>query len=363
MWTSGLFPVSIVLAEVCLCLEFWCGWVGLAISSGWSFWLHSRPLLDWLPLVGTSCCTCARFQFEGFLGWSSMLTHWESFCTCLRLACRWRPDSFLVRVHAVLGAGWLYCHSALEWGLLRFPRFYTPACCRVGRCCSFQPRSSKITWREMWRRSPATTYVRLAHCSGLLRSWSPLVRGFLWIGCRQRWFGFLWENGSSHNVPYSARIVDRSHSSWSTSSQKYRDRSFCCVCRRHLIDYSSMSTVVGLPDVSVESSFGRFSRLAFSNGWIDRSTPSSCGFLSIHGWWVPSIFAECPLWGLGRSFRPDSTSDNCWRKSCKIPPSSLVGSSVARGLLLLLQSWSLTRKVLITPNWRCSCRSSSYQSL
>ena len=260
--------------------------------------------------------------------------------------------SFLVGVHAVLGAWWLYCHSTVEWGLLRFPRFYTPACCRVGRCCSFQPRSSKITWREMWRRSPATTYVRLAHCSGLLRSWSPLVRGFHRIDSRQRWLGCLRENGSSWIIPYFARTVDRSPSSWSTNSRKSRDHSFYSVCRRHLIDYSSISTAVDLPDVSVDSSFYRLSRLAFSNTWTDRSTRLSCGLLLIHRWWVPSIFVGCPPWGLGRSFCPDSTLDNCWRKSCRIPPSSPVGSRVAQGLWLLLRSWSLERKVRITPAWR-----------
>ena len=33
------------------------------------------------------------------------------------------------------------------------------------------------------------------------------------------------------------------------------------MCRRHLIDYSSIYTVVGLPDVSVDSSFGFLSRM------------------------------------------------------------------------------------------------------
>ena len=34
-----------------------------------------------------------------------MPTHLESFCTRLWLACRWRPNSFLVWVHVRLGEG------------------------------------------------------------------------------------------------------------------------------------------------------------------------------------------------------------------------------------------------------------------
>ena len=89
-----------------------CGRLGRAISSDRSFRLRSRPLLDWSPSVGTSCCTCALFWFEDFLGWSSTSTHLESFYTRLRLTCRWRPDSSWVRVHAILGVGWL-CYPLL----------------------------------------------------------------------------------------------------------------------------------------------------------------------------------------------------------------------------------------------------------
>ena len=77
--------------------------------------------------------------------------------------------------------------------------------------------------------------------------------------------------------------------------RKSRDQSFYSMCKRHLIDYSSISTVVGLLNVSVNPSFGRFSRLAFSNGWTDRST-RSCGLLLIYRWWVPyfvSVGCQC----------------------------------------------------------------------
>ena len=120
-----------------------CGRVGRAISSGRFFRLRSRPLLDWSPLVGTSCCTYACFQFWNLLSWSSMLTHLESFCTRLRLVCQWRPNFFLVQVHIGLGTGWLCCHSVVGWELLWFPRFYNTARCRVKLCRSLRPSSSK----------------------------------------------------------------------------------------------------------------------------------------------------------------------------------------------------------------------------
>ena len=119
-----------------------------------------------------------------------------------------------------------HCHSVVEWWILWFPRFYTLARCRVGRCLSFRPRSLKTTrglgFCGMWRRSPTTTYVHLVQCSELLRLWSPLVREFLRIGSRQHWLGYLRENGLSRIVPCSARIIDRSPSFWSSSSRK------CC---------------------------------------------------------------------------------------------------------------------------------------
>ena len=131
-----------------------CGRVGRAISLGMFSRLHSRPLRDSSTLVGTSCFTCARFRFEGFLGWSSTSTHLESFYTRFRLACRWRPNSSLVRVHAVLGAGWWCCHSVVEQGLLLLLRFCTLAHYRVRRCCTFRLHSSRTTrilgLREMW---------------------------------------------------------------------------------------------------------------------------------------------------------------------------------------------------------------------
>ena len=161
---------------------------------------------------------------------------------------------------------------------------------------SFRPSTSKTTRHsgshEMRCRYPATAYVRLAHCSGLLRSSSPLGRRFLRIGSWQHWLGCLRQNGLSQIVPYPAQIIDRSLSSWLSNSQKSRDESFCNVCRRHLIDYSLISTVVSLHDVSVNSRFGRFSRLVFLNGWTDRLTLSSSGHLPIHRSWVPSIFVE-----------------------------------------------------------------------
>ena len=134
---------------------------------------------------------------------------------------------------------------------------------------------------------------------------------------------------------------------------KSRDQSFCSVPSKHLIDYSSILTAVDLPDVSFGLSFGWFSRFVFSNSWTDRSTRSSCGLLPIHRWWVPSNFARFPLWGLGWSFRRGSASDNCCRMLCRVPPNSPVGLRVALGLSLLLRSWSLVRKVWITPDWRC----------
>ena len=44
--------------------------------------------------------------------------------------------------------------------------------------------------------------------------------------------------------------------SWLINNQKFHDRSFSSVCRRHLIDHSSILTDVDLPDISVDSIYG-----------------------------------------------------------------------------------------------------------
>ena len=238
------------------------GRVDHAIGLGHSFRLRSWPLLDWSPSVATSCCTCARFRLWDFLAWSSMTTHLESYYTRLRLACWWRPDSFFVRVHAGLGARWLCCHSKVGWALLKLWRFCTPAHYRVGLCRLFEENSLKTTrcsgLREMWHRNPTTLYVLLAQCSGLLQSLSPLVHRFLRIGCQQHRLGCLLENGSSQNVPYSAQIVDRSPSSWSTSilSTKSEENTWSTIPRLRPLSVFLMSWSTWI----LTRSLGLFSR-------------------------------------------------------------------------------------------------------
>ena len=64
-----------------------------------------------------------------------------------------------------------------------------------------------------------TTYVHLAHCSGLLWSLSSLVRVFLRIECQQHWLGCLMENGSSRIV---LLIDQQSETSWPVFLHHYR---------------------------------------------------------------------------------------------------------------------------------------------
>ena len=113
------------------------------------------------------------------------------------------------------------------WELLQFRRFGAPTHCRVGLCCLFQPNSLKTIpcsrLREMWHRNPVATFASLAHCSGLLRSSSLLMRGFIRSWGRQHWFDCPLENGSgqiclvfhSNRRPFSFLLIDQqSKTSW-----------------------------------------------------------------------------------------------------------------------------------------------------
>ena len=98
--------------------------------------------------------------------------------------------------------------------------------------------------------------------------------------------------------------------------------------------------VISLSVVSVKniwSTIPRLWQLSFFPPWLigvstGRLTQSSDGVLPTHRWWVPSIFAECPRWGLGRLSHPNLGSVDYWHMLYIIPPNSLTSSIGEQGL-------------------------------
>ena len=107
--------------------------------------------------------------------WSSMMIQWESFCTRLWLACRWRPYSFLARVCAELGARWSHFRSVAKLEFRMFWWLGTLVHFQVG-LSRLRLNSSKIILcggsRGMWRPNQAAMFVHRVHCIWLLRSMS-----------------------------------------------------------------------------------------------------------------------------------------------------------------------------------------------